>query len=247
MPFDFDPIDALDKHLQMEDLSSSPVTKFLVQAFSLLPLPSPFDKIADGLKDNVEAGELERIRLMVETCMSEIRKHEGQLAQLTAAETAEEIEKRSQALIDLSIDAARKAERTRAKERVRRIGLILANAAVESQRMDEDEIEEMMRIAMDLSDRDVELLKELIKIEGYMLQTQKYIPRHDAYNAWTRGFWGEQINPEIDSVFSKLESYGLVSRIAPPNNFNISADLQNRYVLLRKGIRFVGLVQSHSD
>jgi hypothetical protein len=44
-------------------------------------------------------------------------------------------------------------------------------------------------------------------------------------------------------VFSKLESYGLVARIPPPNNLNISADFQNRYVLLKKGARFATLIR----
>ena len=34
--------------------------------------------------------------------------------------------------------------------------------------------------------------------------------------------------------FSKLESYGLVSSIPPPN-LNLMAEYQNRYGLLRKG------------
>jgi len=52
--------------------------------------------------------------------------------------------------------------------------------------------------------------------------------------------------PELDSVFSKLESYGLVTRIAPPNNQNILADYQNRYALLSKGGRFVALIRSRA-
>ena len=33
------------------------------------------------------------------------------------------------------------------------------------------------------------------------------------------------------------------SRLAPPNNLNILADFQNRYVLLKKGLRFVTLIR----
>ncbi len=57
---------------------------------------------------------------------------------------------------------------------------------------------------------------------------------------------GTRVLPELDSVFSKLESYGLASRIAPPNNQNIMADYQNRYVLLPKGARFVDLIKSRT-
>lgn len=51
----------------------------------------------------------------------------------------------------------------------------------------------------------------------------------------------------LDSVFSKLESYGLVARIPPPNNLNITADFQNRYARLSKGLRFVELARSSAD
>ena len=68
-----------------------------------------------------------------------------------------------------------------------------------------------------------------------------HIPRYDAYLIWDRGFWGDRIDPEIDSVFSKLESYGLVTRLG--GNGNVTADVQSRYVLLRKGVRFVALIR----
>jgi hypothetical protein len=100
----------------------------------------------------------------------------------------------------------------------------------------------MMRVAAELSDRDVEFLRELIKIEGALLQSADHIPRYAAYLNWERGFWGDRINPEIDSVFSKLESYGLVSRLSGGSE-NITADVQNRYVLLTKGARFVSLIR----
>ena len=67
-----------------------------------------------------------------------------------------------------------------------------------------------MRVAMELSDRDITFLGELKRIEGDMLQTKDHIPRYEAHMKWEHGFWGTQIDPEIDSVFSKLESYGLV-------------------------------------
>jgi hypothetical protein len=43
-------------------------------------------------------------------------------------------------------------------------------------------------------------------------------------------------------VFRKLESYGLTARIPPPNNLNIMDGFQNRYVLLKKGLRFVDFI-----
>jgi len=243
MPADDHPFDALKHQFQMEDLSVSPVGKMVLDIFSYVQPFWPFDKIAEGLKEHLAADSLERIRLMLETCMNEVRKHDDEIRRLREALTAEESQGRVEVLRELLLDAARKAESTRAKDRVKRIGLILANAAVESKPTDADEVEEMMRVAMELSDRDIMYLRELMKIQGSMHQTQDHIPRYAAHTSWELGFWTTRIDPEIDSVFSKLESYGLVARIPPPNNLNIMADFQNRYVLLKKGMRFVSLIR----
>jgi hypothetical protein len=118
---------------------------------------------------------------------------------------------------------------------------------VEPRAADADEVEEMMRVAMEVSDRDMVFLRELVRIEGNQLAARDHIPRYDAHSAWISGFWGDRAVPEVDSVFQKLESYGLVTRIAPPNNHNIMADIQNRYVLLPKGLRFVNLIKSRAS
>lgn len=247
MPVDDRPFDALKQQLRMEDLSVSPVAKAVLDLVSLMPLKWPFDKAVEVLKGHLAADSLARIRLMLETCMTEVCKHEDEIKQLRETKTAEESQAREGVSRDLLLDAARKAESTRAKERLKRIGLILANAVVESKATDADEIEEMMRVAMELSDRDIEFVRELMRIEGSALQTQNHISRYDAHTKWEQGSWGTHIDPEIDSVFSKLESYGLVARLAPPNSLNIMADFQNRYyVLLKKGLRFVTLIREAS-
>ena len=75
-----------------------------------------------------------------------------------------------------------------------------------------------------------------MRIEGVIVRNQGRVERYSAYTTWEQGRWGTRVDPELDSVFSKLESYGLVARLAPPNNLNIMADVQNRYVLLPKGL-----------
>lgn len=243
MPADNHPFDALEKQFQMEDLPVSPITKAVVNISSLLPTVWPFNKAVEVLKRHLAADSLNRIDLMIKTCMTEVRKHEDQMRKLFEARNGQESPAREEVSRELLLDAARKAESTRANERVKRIGLILANGIVESKPPDADEVEEMMRVAMELSDRDIEFLRELVRIESSLFQTQDHIPRYDAYTKWEQGWWGDRIDPEIDSVFSKLESYGLVARLAPPNNLTILADFQNRYVLLKKGLRFVTLIR----
>jgi hypothetical protein len=244
MPIDDLQFDALRKQFELEDSAISPVTKAVLDIASLMPLTWPFDKAARRISGHLAAGSLERIRLLLEACMNELRKHEAQIQQLRETKTPVEMEAREEASRELLLEAARRAEGTRAEGRVKRIALVLANAVIESKPLDADEAEEMMRVAAELSDREIEFLGELIRIEGPLLQHADHIPRYDASLKWDQGFWGDRIDPEIDSVFSKLESYGLVSRLAPPNNLNAMADFQNRYVLLQKGARFAALARS---
>ncbi len=246
MPADDFSFDALRHQFDLEDTSASPVNKAILSVLSSVPselLPWPIDKAVEKIKERLGADSLDRIRVMLETCMEEVRRHDTELKRLREDTSADEQAKRTEAMKELLLDAARRAEATRAMERVKRIGTILAHAAVEPKPIDAEEIEEMMRIAMNLGDRDTEYLGELVRIEGAMVRDKGRAERQSAYRQWELGFWGPRLDPEIDSVFSKLESYGLVSRIPPPNNLNISADIQNRYVLLEKGLRFSDLMK----
>jgi hypothetical protein len=243
MPIDENPIDALKHQFEMEDLSKSPVTERLLKIASSLPL-GPYGKPVEWLKNYMSGQSAERNRLLLETIADEVKKHGEELERTKSVINANTERTRPEVMLELLLDAARKAESTRAKERIKRIGLILFNAIAEPRVADADEVEEMMRVAMELSDRDIVYLKELIKIEGKLFEARDHIPRYDAHTLWINGFWGDRVIPEIDSVFSKLESYGLVGRIAAPNNMNIMADIQNRYVLLPKGARFVALIKS---
>jgi len=182
---------------------------------------------------------------MLETCVTELRSQDEAIRALRETLANDELARREEASRQLLLDAARKAEATRDKERVKRIGLILAHTIVQDKTINSDEAEEMMRVAMEISDRDAEFLRELVRIEGPIVAAQGRVDRYSAHTDWERGSWGTLPDPEIDSVFSKLESYGLVARIPPPNSLNILADFQNRYVLLRKGLRFVDFARRH--
>jgi hypothetical protein len=242
MAIDDHPFDALDQRFQAEDAFVSPVNRKILSIASSLPLPWPLDKAVAKTRENLGADSTERINLMLQTLKDEVRKRENAIRSLRESLRSQDEERRTETLKELLLDGARKAESTRDQERVKRVGLILANALVEPKPPDADETEEMMRVATDLSDREIEYLRELIRIEGRMLETQDHIPRYSAHSIWEQGFWGSSVNPETDSVFSKLESYGLVARVAPPNNLNIHADFQNLYVLLKKGLRFANLI-----
>jgi hypothetical protein len=155
----------------------------------------------------------------------------------------QEAQKRCQEWFTLVEDGLKKAEQTRAKERVQRIGQILANSLVRVPVPNADDVEEMMRIAIELSDSEVQSLDELVKVQGPTVERLGRISRYDAWNSWPRGPWGARPDGEIDSKFSKLESLGLVTRVPPQSNLNITADIQNRFALLKKGLEFIRFAQ----
>jgi hypothetical protein len=204
-------------------------------------------KGADFLAGHLSKQSEERRRLLLETVADETVKYGAELDRLKKSVDEHSERTKPEAMAELLMDATRKAQNTRAKDRVQRIALILFNALAEPREADADEVEEMMRVAMEVSDRDMVFLRELVRIEGNQLAARDHIPRYDAHSAWINGFWGDRVVPEVNSVFQKLESYGLVTRIAPPNNQNIMADIPNRYVLLPKGLRFVNLIKSRAS
>lgn len=247
MPADDLPYDALLKQYKLEGASVSPVNRILFRWLAKVPMPAPFDKLFRAIKERHSEESMERIGLLLETIMDELRRVTGMAETMYAAMPPEEVETRADAVRELMLDGARKAEETLSRDRVRRIGMILAGtmvAPVAPGSIDADNVEEMMRVAMNLSDQDVGFLKELARIMGRAVAARGRIERQNAYTIWESGSWGARIDPDLDSAFSKLESYGLVSRIAPPNNLNISADFQNRYALLKKGLQFTEMIKS---
>ncbi len=201
----------------------------------------PFDKAFSFLKDNSSADSAQRIKVMLDTCMNEVRKHDAELASIRLALSPQDVQAREEATAELVVDAVRKAINTRSLKRVQRIGLILSNGLAQKT-LHPDHVEEMMRVAMDLNDTDISYLGELVRIEGEMITARGRIERYDAHTTWEHARWGTTVNPELDSVFSKLASYGLVAPVPPPNNLNIMADFQNRYALLPKGLHFYMLI-----
>jgi len=149
------PIDALKQQFEMEDLSVSPVTKGLLRVATLLPLGWPINKAIELLTGNLAAQSLERYRLLLETCCEENGRQQNEIAKLRETLTPEQLQARAKVAVELLLDAARKAESTRARDRVKRIGLIFANAIVEPGPVEADEVEEMMRVAMELGDHDI--------------------------------------------------------------------------------------------
>ncbi len=237
-----DPLGALEKQFENEQRASDPVLRRLADFALALPLPWPADKVIKGIVGRLHANRIERIELTLRVIREELRRHEDRL-QKKIKGSPQDAQPLFQEWFALVEDGLKKAERTRSKERVERIGKILATSLVRVPTPGADDVEEMMRIAMELSDRDVTSLGELVRVQAEMLDETARVSRYQAWSSWPNGPWGARPDGDIESVFSKLESFGLVSRLAPPNNLNITAELQSRYGLLKKGLDFVRFVQ----
>jgi hypothetical protein len=241
-----DPLDALQKQLELEESSSSSIGKILIEALEASPKGLFIDAIIRALAEAGRADDRHKTKVLIDTLVGEVRRLGSEVDKLRSKLSPMEFNARTEAASRLLLDAFRKAMVTRAVERVKRIATILANGIVDPRSLDEDEIEEMMRVATELTDQDVDYLRELVLIEGNIVRLRGRIERYQAHMQWEQGPWGTKVEGQIDSVFSKLESCGLVSRIPPPNNLNIGADFQNRYVLLSKGLRFTELIQQEA-
>jgi hypothetical protein len=250
MAIDDNPIEVLRKQFELEDISKSPVSEVVVKITAelakLLPLPLALQSVLQKVNDRIRTDGVERIAIMLTTVADVVLKHDRDISQLRESRTAEQRKARDEQEARLVVDGARRASTTRSITRVERIGIILARAISAPAPPDEDEIEEMMRIATELTDIDVIYLRDLVGLQARYLEGRSHVERYSAYQSWAHGPWGDKVDPTLDSVFHKLESYGLVSAIAPNNTFNVMADIQTRFALLPKGKRFAELIANGS-
>ena len=144
--------------------------------------------------------------------------------------------------ISLFVDADRKARRTRGKERVRRIASILCSALNAEPVQAVDATEELMRLAMDLSDTDVLVLKTLLAALARQLDMQRpEDPNFGRVIPAPVEIQGIK-KDEVLSSYAKLESLGLIM-----NNSDYARAVRSgipQYwscVVLDRGRKFVDL------
>jgi len=148
-----DPISAAEWILANEELERSLVQRYAGQIAACLP-----GSVAKALSKLLREEEADKLAFMVGVLAAELRRVSAQVEELMNASEAH----RAFAHEDwpaLLKDGLRRAEQTRAKDRIARIAIILSNALVEEAVPAADDVEEMMRVAMDLADRDVLALK----------------------------------------------------------------------------------------
>jgi hypothetical protein len=193
---------------------------------------------------------------MLETCMSEVRRQGEQIKIVSERLSRAEEERRVENIKELLLDAARKTEATRDRERVKRIGMILAHAMVEPAAIDGDEVEELMRVATQLSNGDIRVLAELVRRQEPFFDSNSGRANFDDVNRYwagadRNGYSDERRRPtvlmgisegDLQTACAKLQAFGLVVQIDKSSTFGVLGSPP--YSILSRGIRFIRFIES---
>jgi hypothetical protein len=255
-----DPLDASDERIKAEVRTDSPLRRFIPRLADLsqaIPVPSFLKDYADLGKSalQVAAGwinqvEQDRQKYLIDSLKDELRRVRGQLEDhLRSDKEAQDFSENE--FLPLVLDGLQKAEQTRSRKRIAHIAAILAHSLQVGRVGTGDIVEEMMRIAMLLSDEDVVVLREIFEA-----QKPHFNPRQGRTDfEHANDFW-RSLDPtnrsisdpksetiralspgNLDSVCVKLQSLGLLAQV-PRNNMKLAPGV-TPYALLAKGVQFV--------
>jgi hypothetical protein len=190
---------------------------------------------------------------LIEVMADELQRHEARIKWLVAS-SAKHSQFMQEEMPGLILDALRRAEQVRDKERIARLARILVHAAEVGPHDGADCAEEMMRVAMDLTERDLIVLREMknrhpLKVTGPFPE-QRYLPLNAAIG-FRETDWrqlGFSLH-ELESICCKLQSFGLVVRMDDElKRHGPNGDPQrNAYELLRKGWDFVEYIRGAAE
>lgn len=118
-----DPLAAAEQVLANEERARSPVLRYASKVIGVLPSP-----VAEAVSKALESDSVGKLEYMTEVLKSEFSRVRSTVEKLSA-ESDEHRRFCTESLPELMLDGYRKAERTRAKDRIRRIAAILVNAS----------------------------------------------------------------------------------------------------------------------
>jgi hypothetical protein len=256
------PLDAAESRIAAERRSDSPVTRFIGPIASLFDscsalVPTSLNgpnlafgtiglKLAGSFIAKTEEG---RLKYLIENLAMEFRRMGSRLDEIVQSHEQFVEEE----FLPLVLDGLQKAEQTRDKKRIERIAAILAHSLEVGPAETADTAEEMMRVAVVLSDEEVVVLRCIYK--GQFPKFNKFIGRVD--NAASNDFWALLLGPanpaieplrnisqgKIQGICSKLQSLGLVAQ-DERNQMKIPPAAMPPYGLLAKGVTFVEYIRS---
>jgi len=197
-------LNASDERQHSPMLRMAPQFLEIVKLFSPPGAEFPIGAIKAAL-DWLSRHEEENRRALVDAIAEEVKRHGDELRRLLA--TSEEHRRfMAEEMPGLVLDALRRAEQIRAKDRIRHLGRILLHAAKCGPHDGADRAEEMMRIAIEMTDDDVLVLKQVRDdFERYL-----HLPADALHTLIVPDVQGVQ--PEsVLGICGKLQSLGLIA------------------------------------
>jgi len=216
-----DPISALQA-LNDSDERQRPVLAepFAIALTAVFPNAAPAAKALEIAADRITRQKAANQAELTNVLAEEIKYCCGKIQQLE--ETSEEHRRfMREDMPDLLLDALRRAETVRDTKRVQRLARVLANAAQAVPQKGADHAEEMMRVSLELSEREVAALKIIASHQGRIgLPAGELRPvRGPDLQRWYSVNWNAfDFSPhEVESTCGKLYGLGL---LAPLQLFN---------------------------
>jgi hypothetical protein len=245
MPVD-DPISAIQALNDSDDRQASPilgVAEDLLRVTKLLvpPAVKPAITLIDGAVSWLNRKRAANRNELVDVMAEELKLCGDQIGRLLI-ESEDHRRFMTDEMPGLVLDGLRRAEESRSKDRIGRLARILLHAAEVGPRDGADYAEEMMRVAMELGDRDIVLLNAAASADvagpSRPVNDAKRVQR--ANEVWMEIPWARigLGSDDVESIASKLQGLGL---LAAGNNMAG----HNTYMVLRRAHHFIAYIGSH--
>lgn len=155
----------------------------------------------------------------------------------------------------LVLDGFRRAEQSRAKDRIQRLGRVLVHAALSGPSEGADTVEDLMKVASELSERDVAVLRLISDhdpVSRFHPSEARRLVRGTERDRWYKIDWnkGGFTAHEVESICGKLYGLGLLAPIRYARQEAPDAGLVvplTPYELLKMGRDFLAYIRSEAD
>jgi hypothetical protein len=236
-----DPVDAAVSRLDAEERSTSPLRRFVPAFFKLSELiPGAWG--TGGIEVALGREEADRRDYLFDVIISEVKRLGLELDKIKDRWNAD--------FAPMVLDALQKAEKTRSRDRIERMGRIVAAYFGGTTLLTADDAEELLRVSMDLGENDIKVLVRLVDLQGDKFNPDLgMVPRGLAIKAWSsaiakqagsRSALAESINMsdgELYGACAKLQAYGLLLQV-DRDEAKLPATVVP-YAVLARGITYV--------
>jgi hypothetical protein len=229
-----DEIDQAKLQIEYGKKSVAPkVVTALLEACTAIGLPTKLStfvmkKVSDRKEDNVE--------YLLEAVIARLRTNEADLKSLSE-EHKKFVEKEFPRLMLEAVDRAQQASST---EKIDRLSLIVVHTVLVGPEVNLVEVDEALRITIDLNENDIEILAMIYSVHAKQVWRRGFLPDLNiANNTWKDLQTDYPVfkSSEIYSICSKLQSFGLITQV---ERVKTVLDLNSTpYSILRKGADYL--------